>query len=387
MSLTRTTGQTRPTQRAVPAARTDPVGAARAARLRYLTDATPGIQRKRAGGNFRYIDVDGKPIRDREVLRRIRSLAIPPAWTDVWICPWPHGHIQATGRDAKGRKQYRYHPRWREVRDETKYERMLAFAEALPRIRERLDHDLARPGIPREKVLATVVRLLDTTLIRVGNDEYARQNRSYGLTTMHNRHAEVTGATVRFYFRGKSGRRHEIDVRDRCLAQIVKRCQAIPGYRLFEYIDESGEPHSVDSGDVNDYLREITGQEFTAKDFRTWHGTVLAALALQEFEAFDSQAQARKNLVHAIEAVAERLGNTPAVCRKCYVHPEIFTAYLDGSLAHAMGQEVEQEIASSLHALRGEEAAVMAFLQERLARESQERKTPARNPKNVPVEA
>lgn len=346
----------------------DPVSAARAARLRYVTDQVPGLQRKRAGKHFSYLGVDGKPIRERAELRRIRSLAIPPAWTDVWICPWPHGHIQATGRDARGRKQYRYHPRWREVRDETKYDHMLAFAAALPHIRARVEQDLALPGMPRAKVLATVVRLLETTLIRVGNGEYARQNHSYGLTTLHNRHVEIDGTTLHFHFRGKSGKRHVIDVRDRRLAAIVNRCRALPGHKLFEYLDENGEPHAIHSHDVNDYLQEITGQEFTAKDYRTWAGTVLAALALQEFAAFNTDAEAKQNIVRAVETVAQRLGNTPAVCRKCYVHPEVFNAYLDGALLGSLKERVDAEIAGGLNALRGDEAAVMAFLQERLAR-------------------
>jgi DNA topoisomerase-1 len=342
--------------------------AARAARLRYVNDQIPGIRRERAGQDFRFIGVDGRPIRDREELRRIRSLVIPPAWTDVWICPWPHGHLQATGRDAGGRKQYRYHPRWREVRDETKYDRMLAFAAALPRIRARVEQDLARPGMPREKVLATVVRLLETTLIRVGNDEYARQNHSYGLTTLHNRHVEVAGPTLRFHFRGKSGKRHAIDIRDRRLAAIVKRCRALPGHKLFEYLDEEGNPRTVHSGDVNDYLREVAGEEFTAKDFRTWAGTVLAALALHECETCSTEAEAKKNIVRAVETVAARLGNTPAVCRKCYVHPEVFAAYLDGALLLSLERQGGIEKVGGLAGLHGDEAAVMAFLQGRLAR-------------------
>jgi DNA topoisomerase I len=348
----------------------DPVEAARAARLRYVTDASPGIRRKRAGKGFSYVDRDGETIRDREQLARIKALAVPPAWTDVWICPSASGHIQATGRDAKGRKQYRYHPRWRLVRDETKYERMTAFAEALPTIRRRTDEDLRRPGLPREKILATVVRLLQTTLIRVGNEEYARENRSFGLTTMRSRHVEVNGSTLSFQFRGKGGKVHEIDLRDRRLAKIVERCQELPGHELFQYVDEDGERQSVDSADVNAYLREITGEEFTAKDFRTWAGTVLAACALEELQSFDSEAEAKRNVVQAIESVAERLGNTPTVCRKCYVHPAIIDGYLDGGLLEIAKQRADLEMKESLGDLEPEEAAVLAFLQERLHRET-----------------
>ncbi len=305
---------------------------ARVAGLRYVGDHQPGIHRRRAGKAFRYLKPDGRPVTDEQTLARIRRLAIPPAWTRVWICPHADGHIQAIGRDAKGRKQYRYHPRWRSVRDSTKYEKMLAFAAALPKIRERVDADLTRPGLPREKVLATVVRLLELTHIRVGNEEYARQNGSYGLTTMRNEHARVHGSAVRFVFRGKSGKEHAIDVRDRYLARIVKRCQDLPGEELFQYVDEDGENRSIESGDVNDYLREISGEEFTAKDFRTWAGTLLAARALAECEPSRGVRQSKRNLVAAIKSVAERLGNTPAVCKKCYVHPAVIDAYLGGRL-------------------------------------------------------
>jgi DNA topoisomerase-1 len=345
------------------------VAAARAAGLRHVDDRGPGIRRVRAGSGFRYTDPDGKPVRLSEELGRIRSLAIPPAWTDVWICPNPAGHLQATGRDARGRKQYRYHPRWRAVRDETKYDRMIAFGQALPTIRERTERDLALPGLPREKVLATVVRLLETTLIRVGNEEYARENHSFGLTTMRDRHAEVSGSSVQFGFRGKSGVRHTIDVNDRRLAAIVKRCRDLPGQELFQYLDDHGRPHAIDSADVNEYLRQVTGQEFTAKDFRTWAGTVLAAAALQEFEAFDSQTQAKHNVMQAIESVAKRLGNTKTVCRKCYVHPGVIEAYLDGSLLQSLSRRMQEEFQQSLRDLRPEEAAVLAFLQQHLRRQ------------------
>ena len=343
--------------------------AARAAGLRYVSDASPGISRKRSGRSFRYLGPDGQPIRDADDLARIKALAIPPAWTAVWICRTERGHLQATGRDERGRKQYRYHPRWRSVRDESKYHRMLAFAKALPAIRERTGRDLARPGLPREKVLAAVVRLLETTLIRVGNDEYARTNRSYGLTTMRDRHVEVDGASVRFRFKGKSGVRHEIGFDDRRLARIVERCQDLPGQELFQYLDAEGQVHDVGSDDVNAYLREVVGEAFTAKDFRTWAGTVLASLALQEYEVFDGQAQAKKNVVRAIEAVAERLGNTPTVCRKCYVHPAIIDAYLDGTMIQTLKQRAERAMAEAVRDLRPEEAAVLVLLQHRLALE------------------
>ncbi len=355
---------------------TDPVQSAKAAGLRYVSDTKPGIQRKRTRTGFRYVDADGKPVRDRETLGRIKSLVIPPAWNDVWICATPNGHLQATGRDARGRKQSRYHPRWREVRDETKYERMLLFADALPRIRERVEHDLATPGLPRNKVLATIVRLMETTFIRVGNAEYARENKSYGLTTMRTRHVDVDGSTITFTFQGKSRVHHTIDVQDRRLARIIKRCQDIPGYELFQYLDSDGTPHTIDSADVNDYLREITDQHVTAKDFRTWAGTVLASMMLQEFEPFDSDTQAKKNIVRAIEAVAQRLGNTPSVCRKCYVHPAVLQSYLDGAMLKTVKRRVEQEIdaedqkqqddADRAQALREEEAALLQLLQQRL---------------------
>ena len=349
----------------------DPVAAAKAAGLRYVTDTRPGIRRERVGDDFRYIGVDGQPIQDQPTLDRINALGIPPAYTDVWICPIKNGHLQATGRDARGRKQYRYHTRWRETRDETKYGRMLLFGEALPRIRERVAQDLSLPGMPREKVLATVVRLLETTMIRIGNEEYARQNDSYGLTTMRNEHVDVEGSTVRFHFRGKSGKEHDITLRDRRLARIVKRCQDLPGHELFEYIDEENQPHTIGSDDVNAYLQEITGEHFTAKDFRTWAGTVLCALSLKETETADSETAAKKNVVAAIKSVSERLGNTPAVCRKCYVHPAVIDSYLEGTMIEALGQYVAEETKDTPHALTAEESAVLAFLRRRLAQEGE----------------
>jgi DNA topoisomerase-1 len=359
-----------------PDAALDPVQAARVAGLRYVADTSPGLTRRRAGRHFRFVGPDGETIRDAETLARIRALAIPPAWTEVWICPSPRGHVQATGRDSKGRKQYRYHAHWTAVRDDTKYGRMLAFGAALPTIRARVEADLARPGLPREKVLATVVRLLETTLVRVGNAEYARHNDSFGLTTMRDHHARVSPSGLRFRFRGKAGKQHTVAVGDRRLARIVKRCQDLPGQELFQYIDDAGQPHPIDSADVNDYLRQVAGHEFSAKDFRTWAGTVLAAWALPALEAFDSQTQAKRNIVRAIETVAERLGNTPSICRKCYVHPEVLNAYLDGSLVEQLRARVEQEMDSRLARLTPEEAAVMVLLQRRLAHTADEPSAP-----------
>jgi DNA topoisomerase-1 len=344
----------------------------------------PGIRRKQVGKAFTYTTSSSTPLRDPEGVRRIKSLAIPPAWTNVWICPLPDGHIQATARDAKGRKQYRYHPRWRVVRDETKYDRLIAFGQVLPSIRRRAEKDLALAGLPREKILATVVRLLEMTLIRVGNEEYARNNDSFGLTTMRDHHVDVSGSSLRFEFRGKSGVQHSVDLRDRKLAGIVKRSQELPGQELFQYLDENGERHSIGSSDVNEYLREITGQDFTAKDFRTWAGTVLAAKALQEFEAWDSKAQAKRNIVRAIESVAKRLGNTKAVCKKCYIHPAVLNSYLDGSLMETLRRRIRKDMTESLRELRREEAAVLAFLLYRMKEEARERDkkdSPERNPK------
>lgn len=344
----------------------EPREASRAAGLRYVSDEAPGIRRVRRGTAFTYKDADGKTVRDRATLKRIKSLAIPPAWTDVWICPLANGHLQATGRDQRRRKQYRYHPRWREVRDEHKFSRMVAFGRALPRIRARVEEDLSRPGLGREKVLATVVRLLETTLIRVGNEEYARENRSFGLTTMRTRHVDVEGTSITFEFRAKSGKMQSIKLKDRRLARIVKACVDLPGKELFQYIDEAGERRTIDSADVNEYLREISGDEFTAKDFRTWAGTVLAALALQEFQAVDTQAAAKRNVTQAIERVAAKLGNTPAICRKCYVHPEVIGCYLDGTLVETLSDKVAETLRDELDGLDGAEAAVLAFLQKRL---------------------
>ena len=344
----------------------DPAEAAEGAGLVYVSDEDPGIRRRRSGKGFAYRGVNGKALRDERTLARIRKLAIPPAYSDVWICPRANGHIQATGRDEKGRKQYRYHARWREVRDGTKFEHMLEFARALPAIRERLDADMRRHGLPREKVLATVVHLLENTLIRVGNLDYAKQNKSYGLTTLRDQHVEIEGGTLRFEFKGKSGKTWRLAHRDRRIAKVVKACQDVPGQHLFQYLDADGVRHAVTSTDVNSYLRSISGREITAKDFRTWAGTVLAAMALQEFEAFDNAAKAKKNVRAAIEKVASRLGNTPTICRKCYIHPEIVNCYLEGELLESVRTEVEAELRDDLGSLKPEETAVLALLQKRL---------------------
>lgn len=349
----------------------DSTSAARAAGLRYVHDGRAGVRREAVKDGFRYLDSHGDPVEDETTLARIKSLVIPPAWQDVWICAQANGHLQATGRDARGRKQYRYHPKWRTARDEVKYERMLKFGDALPAIRHEVDRALKLPGLPREKVLATIVYLLEATMMRVGNEEYARTNKSFGLTTLRNRHVKVDGSDVEFSFRGKSGVYHKVKVHDRRLAGIVKRTRDLPGQELFQYVDEDGETHSVDSSDVNDYLRAITGEEYTAKDFRTWSGTVLAALALQEFEKFDSETQAKKNIVRAIESVAEKLGNTPTICRKCYVHPAVLDAYLEGAPLDVMREQTEKKLAEDLHALQPEEAAVLAMLQQRLRHEEE----------------
>jgi DNA topoisomerase-1 len=338
--------------------------AAEEAGLRYVSDLSPGIARRGRGKGFAYRDAQGRTIGDERVLARIRALAVPPAWTDVWICADPRGHLQATGRDARGRKQYRYHPRWRAVRDEAKYGRMIAFGHSLPAIRARVDHDLALQGLPREKVLAVTVRLLESTLIRVGNEEYARDNRSFGLTTLRDRHVEVDGAEIRFDFRGKGGKHHEVGVRDRRLATIVRQCQDLPGYELFQYLDDTGGRRRIDSQDVNDYLREVSGEDFTAKDFRTWAGTVLASRALLTFDGEPvSEEQAKRNVNAAIEEVARSLRNTPTICRRCYVHPVVIEAYLDGTLSAPPSRTRR-----STKGLRPEERAVLSLLERRARR-------------------
>ena len=340
--------------------------AARAAKLRYVSDARPGITRVKTRSGFAYRHPDGGKVTDGETLARIRKLAIPPAYTDVWICPQANGHLQAVGRDARGRKQYRYHARWREVRDEEKYGKMLVFGRVLPEIRNRVEQDLARPGMPREKVLAAVVRLLETTLMRVGNEEYAKTNKSFGITTLRDRHVSISGGHLSFDFRGKHGVAHQIDLHDRRLARIVRRCQDLPGQDLFQYLDDQGEPRGIGSDDVNEYLRDISGEDVTAKDFRTWAATNLAAMALTELEAFDTQTKARKNVVQAVESVAKMLGNTPAICRKCYIHPAIFGGYLDGSLIEALKRRADEVLAEPDGGLKAEEAAVMTFLRVQL---------------------
>jgi DNA topoisomerase I len=349
----------------------DPRDAAESAGLRYVSDARPGIRRKKVGTGFSYARADGSKLIEKDVLERIKTLAIPPAWTQVWICPFTDGHIQATGRDAKGRKQYRYHPRFREVRESTKYEHVVSFADALPAIREKVQEHMALRGLPREKVLATVVHLLETTLIRVGNDDYAKQNNSYGLTTLKNRHVSVNGSEVRFRFTGKSGKQWSLRVRDRRIAKIIKACQELPGQELVQYVDEAGSCQDVTSGDVNDYLKEITGKDITAKDFRTWAGTVLAAMALNELESFDSAAQAKRHLRTAIEKVAGKLGNTQTICRKCYVHPEVLNSYMDGKLVLELKEKAESELRGDVQSFKPQEAAVLALLRGRLAKEAE----------------
>jgi DNA topoisomerase-1 len=344
--------------------------AAEEAGLRYVSDDRPGYTRKAKGDDFEYFDTEGKPIRDEQRLLRIKRIGIPPAYTDVWICPSPNCHIQATGRDARRRKQYRYHERWRDLRDENKYERMLIFGEALPKIRRRVKKDLSLPGLPRNKVLAAIVQLLERTFIRVGNEEYARENKSFGLTTMQDRHVEVKGAKMRFRFRGKSGIEHDVDVNDRRIAKIVLKLQDLPGQDLFRFIDDQGEVRDITSQDVNDYLREITGEDFTAKDFRTWAGTVLAAIALNAVGAFETKKQAKANIKDAVNAVAKILRNTPAICRKCYVHPAIFETYLSGNAIEGLRQKTEEALENEDVDLRSTETAVLKFLQERLAKKA-----------------
>lgn len=350
----------------VPEPQDQHVAAARAAGLLYVTDAERGITRRRVGNGFAYYEPDGTRISGARRRKALASLAIPPAWTDVWICPNPDGHIQATARDAKGRKQYRYHPRFRALRDESKFGRMLAFSEALPRLREMLEADIALPGLPRRKLLATMVRLLDKTLIRIGNEEYLKSNKSVGLTTMRQRHVEVAGHRIAFAFRGKSGVRHEIEVTDQRLAQIVKTLQDLPGQELFQYRNEDGDLATLDSGDVNEYLRELTGQEVTAKDFRTWSGTMHAARALRAMGAPTSEAEAKHNVNLALDQVAKRLGNTRAVARKYYVHPAIVEAYHRGVAAPESTQSSRGESPSA--ALRRDEVAVLQFLHEEMER-------------------
>jgi DNA topoisomerase-1 len=343
---------------------TDPVEAAKAAHLRYVnaSELAAGITRRKSGKGFSYVDEQGKAIHDEKTLARIRSLAIPPAWTNVWICPTENGHIQAVGRDAKGRKQYRYHPRWRKTRDETKYHRMLDFGKALPKMREQMERDLKLSGLPRVKVLALVISLLETTYIRIGNAEYARNNKHFGLTTLKDKHVEIDGATVTFEFIGKSGKRQSVELHDRRFAALVRRCKELPGQDLFQYMDEAGQHQHITSTDVNAYLHDISGQDFTAKDFRTWGGTALSVLVLQEIGPAESETQAKKNIAEAVRQVAEQLGNTPAVCSKYYMHPAVTAAYADGSLFEVLTAEAKKK--DSPNALRFEERVVMKLLKD-----------------------
>lgn len=341
----------------------DPIESAEAVGLQYVSDEMPGIQRKRSGKGFLYFAPNGDRIKDEKTIQRINSLAIPPAYQKVWICPLENGHLQATGRDAKGRKQYRYHPLWRSIRDQNKFSRMITFSQVLPEIRRRIEHDLSLPGLPKQKVLATILKLMELTRIRVGNEEYAKTNNSYGLTTLHDDHVNVTGSKVQFQFRGKSGVDHEIEVSDKRLAKVVKRCQDLPGQELFQYLDENKQPQDIKSNDVNDYLREMTGQDFTAKDFRTWAGTVLAASHLAEIGKFTSQTAAKKNITQAVKTVSSYLGNRPATCKKYYIHPNVLEAYLDESL-HDLVEKHRSIVIDDCHALQVEELIVVALLTE-----------------------
>ncbi len=350
---------------------TDPLESAAEAGLRYVSGCGPCIRRLRHGKSFRYVGPDGRPVREAKHLARIRSLVIPPAWRDVWICPSPNGHLQAVGWDAKGRKQYRYHPRYRATRDQAKFSRMIAFGAVLARIRQAVQSDLGRHGLPRQKVLATVVRLLELAYVRVGNAEYAKENESFGLTTMRNRHVSIHGAQLMFRFRGKSGQDHVVELTDRRLARIVKQCQELPGYDLFEYLDEDGSVCRIDSSDVNAYIRDASEGDFTAKDFRTWAGTVLAVQELSGAGPADGPGAAKKQVVETVKRVAQRLGNRPATCRKYYIHPAVLEAFDDGSLHSAIEQGQQQDAAYQGLGLRPEEYAVMVIVtrhQEKLAR-------------------
>jgi DNA topoisomerase-1 len=345
-----------------PAVTDDPKSSAS---LRHAADDRPGITRRRSGRGFSYRAADGRTIREPDTLARIRSIAIPPAWTDVWICPLPNGHLQATGRDARGRKQYRYHPRYRARRSGAKFERLIAFARALPAIRDQVDRDLGRTGLPREKVVAAVVRLLELTLIRVGNDEYARLYRSFGLTTLRDRHASIDGSAVTFRFRGKSGQRHEVRLRDQRLAAVVRRCRDLPGQELFQYVGDDGEPHDIASDDVNEYLAAVA-PGVTAKDFRTWAGTVLAYRALRSIGKGSTDREKQRNIAAAIQATADELGNTPAVARSAYVHPAVVDAYLDGRIRAALVEAAEDTDEPPGATDPDEERAVVALLRARL---------------------
>ena len=353
----------------------NPELAAKQAQLRYGDDSAPGITRHKARNGFDYRLPDSAVVRDIDTLKRIRSLAIPPAWTNVWICLHSNGHLQATGRDARGRKQYRYHSRWREVRDEAKYNKLLIFTQVLPQLRARVEEDLKRPGLQRERVLAAIVRLMELTFFRVGNSEYAKANESFGLTTLRDRHVAIEGSRIHISFRGKSGKHHETDINDRRLARIVKSCRDLPGYELFQYMDAEGQRHTVGSAEVNEYLREITGEEITAKDFRTWAGTQLAAEALREFEAFDSEAERKRAVVRAVEKVAKHLGNTPTICRRCYIHPTVLEGYFEGTMLQTLADNTRKYLAANIEGMSAEEAAVAAFLRFRLDKLAEQDRT------------
>ena len=353
----------------------NPELAAKQAQLRYGDDSAPGITRHKARNGFDYRLPDSAVVRDIDTLKRIRSLAIPPAWMNVWICLHSNGHLQATGRDARGRKQYRYHSRWREVRDEAKYNKLLIFTQVLPQLRARVEEDLKRPGLQRERVLAAIVRLMELTFFRVGNSEYAKANESFGLTTLRDRHVAIEGSRIHISFRGKSGKHHETDINDRRLARIVKSCRDLPGYELFQYMDVEGQRHTVGSAEVNEYLREITGEEITAKDFRTWAGTQLAAEALREFEAFDSEAERKRAVVRAVEKVAKHLGNTPTICRRCYIHPAVLEGYFEGTMLQTLADNTRKYLAANIEGMSAEEAAVAAFLRFRLDKLAEQDRT------------
>jgi DNA topoisomerase I len=349
----------------------NPKSAARAAGLRYVSDTRRGIERRRAGRGFFYVKPDGSRVTDPRELQRIRRLAIPPAWKEVWICPVANGHLQATGRDARGRKQYRYHQNWREVRDETKYRRLAIFAKALPRIRRQVKEDLAIPALSKRKVVAAVVRLLEETLIRVGNEEYARSNNSFGLTTLRDHHATIEGSTLKFQFRGKSGKVHCVGIRERRLSRIVRHCQELPGQELFQYLNGEGNPSPIDSSDVNEYLRETSGEYFTAKDFRTWAGTLAAAFALKMHGVPSSMTEAKKNVSVVVKSVAEKLGNTPATCRKFYIHPVVIDAYMDGALPQLLEPVVQEVTRQTPEQLNDRELSLVGLLERELASSTQ----------------
>jgi len=369
--------------RRLSAIRTDPIDSAHDGGLQYVRgENAPGILRQKRGRGFVYLAADGKRVRDQATLERIRALVIPPAWAHVWICPHRNGHLQAVGRDAKGRKQYRYHSQYRRIRDQVKFDRLLFFGPALPRIRRRVRHDLKLPGMPKEKVLAAVVRLLDETFARVGNDEYLRSNGSYGLTTLENKHARVRGDELRFRFRGKSGQFLDLSLRDNRLARIVKRCQDLPGEELFQYQAESGDLQVISSGDVNEYLREITGQDITAKDFRTWHGTRQTFIELKKAGPAGSKTEAKKKILSAVKETASQLGNRPATCRKYYIHPAVVESYLSEKMFQAPHPKLGRT------QLRGHEAAMLALLKQfhssnSHAESTRARRKPSRRTSNV----